>query len=288
MALVSFLDQFVGRLTRSGTILLSALLVGLTGIIDYFTGFELSFSIFYLIPIFIAAWYGPESLNIFIAALSAVVWYSVDINSGHHYSNPLFPLWNTGVRLGFFLVTGRFLVKLKSYLFIEKKLARTDALTGVLNSRAFTEELQHVLNLSRRHNHSFSLAYIDLDNFKTVNDTLGHNEGDRLLQIFAQTLNKTIRNSDYIARLGGDEFALLLPETDATEAQSLITRARKNLDSIVAKENWPVGASIGLVTFEQIPDSTDSAIRQADNLMYRVKKNGKNRVEALTIKNPGI
>ncbi len=288
MALVSFLDQFVGRLTRSGTILLSALLVGLTGIIDYFTGFELSFSIFYLIPIFIAAWYGPESLNIFIAALSAVVWYSVDINSGHHYSNPLFPLWNTGVRLGFFLVTGRLLVKLKSYLFIEKKLARTDALTGVLNSRAFTEELQHVLNLSRRHNHSFSLAYIDLDNFKTVNDTLGHNEGDRLLQIFAQTLNKTIRNSDYIARLGGDEFALLLPETDATEAQSLITRARKNLDSIVAKENWPVGASIGLVTFEQIPDSTDSAIRQADNLMYRVKKNGKNRVEALTIKNPGI
>jgi NtrC-family two-component system sensor histidine kinase KinB len=94
----------IGRLSRSSLILLGLVLVGLIGALDYLTGPELSFSIFYLIPIALAAWFGGSQAGIFVSAMSTLSWLAADLFAQHHYSNPLFPFWNSLVRLGFFLI----------------------------------------------------------------------------------------------------------------------------------------------------------------------------------------
>jgi diguanylate cyclase (GGDEF)-like protein len=122
------------------------------------------------------------------------------------------------------------------------------------------------------------MAYIDLDHFKLVNDTVGHTEGDRLLQVVAHALGSRLRATDLVARLGGDEFGVLLPNTDAEAApavlESLMASVRDAVDG-----SWDVGATIGAVTFERPPESVDLMVRVADELMYRGKRAGRGRVE---------
>jgi diguanylate cyclase (GGDEF)-like protein len=120
------------------------------------------------------------------------------------------------------------------------------------------------------------LAYIDLDNFKTVNDTYGHLIGDSLLRLVADTIRNNIRTTDVLARLGGDEFVVLLPETDFEQSEIVINKVQTQLLDEMKKNNWPVTFSIGAVTFLTPPESVDEMIKKADNLMYSAKKNGKN------------
>ena len=97
-----------------------------------------------------------------------------------------------------------------------------DPLTGALNSRAFTEQLQLEVDRAKRYDHPLSLAYIDLDNFKRVNDSRGHLEGDKVLRCVVTEMRKSVRANDVVGRLGGDEFALLMPETDVAAAHATI------------------------------------------------------------------
>lgn len=126
---------------------------------------------------------------------------------------------------------------------------------------------------------NFTLAYFDVDNFKQINDHFGHNTGDKLLIIIAQTIKKQIRETDTVARLGGDEFALILPETNYQAGQSILPRLQQKLNLAIAAYSPPISLSIGAVTFLSLPNSIDRLIDEADRLMYQVKKNGKNRLE---------
>ena len=144
-----------------------------------------------------------------------------------------------------------------------------------MNTRAFVEETGRVLNVAGRQGRPFSLLNMDVDNFKLVNDTRGHSEGDRVLAVVAGTLRASVRNYDAVARLGGDEFAVLLPETTAAEARAIFTQVRARLREVAARHDWPVSFSMGVVTFTQPPPSVDEAIRRADRVMYHVKNNGK-------------
>ena len=130
---------------------------------------------------------------------------------------------------------------------------------------------------SRRSNYTFTLAYIDLDNFKAVNDPHGHGVGDDLLRVVGQTLKTSSRESDTVARLGGDEFAILLPETDLGGAKLFLENLRARPKKGMRANRWPVTFSIGSITFSRSV-SVEEMIRRADELMYEVKQGNKDAI----------
>lgn len=160
----------------------------------------------------------------------------------------------------------------------EKDDARLDFLTRIANRRAFYEIASTEAARARRYQRPLTLIYIDLDNFKTVNDTLGHDVGDELLIEVAATLRSNLRTTDTVARLGGDEFALLLPETDQGAALLVINKVQEVLLESMRRRNWPVTFSIGLASFPVPPESVEEMVKQADAIMYSVKLKGKNSI----------
>ena len=153
-----------------------------------------------------------------------------------------------------------------------------DALTGLPNRKLFMQRLDHALDLARRRDECVAVAFVDLDGFKAVNDTHGHEAGDRLLANIGQRLAEALRGSDLIARVGGDEFcAIITGVADAAAARSI---AQRMLDSIAPAIDHPnVTASIGLSLFPDDATEPSILVRQADAAMYRVKSRGKNAVE---------
>ena len=159
---------------------------------------------------------------------------------------------------------------------VEVVAADTDNLTGLHNPRSFYVELANELLRSKRFKRIFSLAYMDVDNFKNINDSLGHSIGDELLVEVAKCLKSSLRATDTISRLGGDEFVCLLPETEDKDVKNLFSKVKKLLSERMQSHSWPVGFSVGVVTFETLPADVKQAISVADDLMYSVKKDNKN------------
>jgi diguanylate cyclase (GGDEF)-like protein len=166
----------------------------------------------------------------------------------------------------------------KQELEIERTYARIDYLTGITNSRAFKEMAKNEINRCARFGRPLTIAYIDIDNFKQVNDTLGHSHGDDLLQLVAKTIRDNTRSMDVVSRVGGDEFAILFPETNDENAKTAVNKLRNKLLYVIKNNNWPETFSFGVVRCYQ-PCDLDELIKKADNLMYSVKGSGKNRVE---------
>ncbi|MBT8097960.1 MAG: sensor domain-containing diguanylate cyclase [Woeseia sp.] len=167
---------------------------------------------------------------------------------------------------------------LESALEREKEISRTDPLTGAANRRLFSERLQREMDRSRRYKHPFSIAYLDLDHFKLVNDNMGHHAGDRLLATVVQTIQALCRSTDTVARVGGDEFAVLFPETDASAVRGAVDKFRAALLAEMRRNNWPVTFSIGVITCTTPPDDAQKLIGAADSLMYAVKESGRDAV----------
>ena len=277
MISISFDTIFSGRPVPQIAIL-SIVISLLIGVIDLITGFELSFSIFYIIPIAIASWYGGRKPGILLSFFSALTWIMADLVSGHIYSHKAIQFWNAGVRLSFFLIISLLLARIQTTLKILQEMADTDGLTALMNGRAFRESTTKLLDFCRRIKSPITLAYIDLDNFKHINDAYGHTEGDQVLQTVSASLAKSVRSTDIVGRLGGDEFAVVLPDTNKMQARTVITKMHLQLMKEISLHNWPISFSIGVINFTYPPSTADEAIRHVDNLMYRVKKEGKNHV----------
>jgi diguanylate cyclase (GGDEF)-like protein len=254
------------------------LLVVTFAAIDHTTGYEVSFSAFYLVPIALATWYGGLRQGSLISIVSAIAWLIVDTTAGHVYSRGFIPFWNTGVRFAFFIVTTKLLANLKGRLAKEQSMARFDGLTETMNGRGFREAAQVILRIAARYGRSTVIGYIDLDNFKGVNDSLGHSEGDRVLRTVGAVLLKSVRSADLVGRLGGDEFAVLLPETTSAGAVKMFENLHQRLLRETREHMWPLGFSIGVAVFRTAPASVDEALKRADALMYRVKNSGKNDI----------
>ena len=247
------------------------------GAIRYLTGPELALSLFYLIPISLTTWKVGRGAGIFISLTSAISWLLADLLMLHEFSNPILPFLNETFRLIVFLIITYTLFGLKTLLESQKALARTDSLTGIANRRAFFELAQIELQKARRFKHPISILYLDLDNFKNINDRFGHHTGDSLLCLVAENIKKSIRETDTIARFGGDEFVIMLSETKSS--YSVAVKIQKKLLKIVKDKKWPVTFSIGAVTFKHLPKSVDELIKKADSLMYSAKEKGKNMIQ---------
>lgn len=245
------------------------------GLIDYFITIDLALSVCYLLPIFIVTRDINKNAGIVLSIISAIIWGIAEYNAKSNLY-PLLILWNTSVRLITFLIIVFLVSSLNEAYEQEKILARTDDLTKTYNRRYFLEVFHLEIKRAIRYQHCLTLVYFDVDNFKLVNDSLGHHQGDELLCLIANLVRHSIRETDIFARLGGDEFAILLIETGYLEAELALKRIQQNLMQTVKKHDFPISFSIGAITFPQPPDSLDKMLEQVDHLMYQVKKQGKN------------
>jgi diguanylate cyclase (GGDEF)-like protein len=266
-----------GKLRPIG-ISLGFVLIGTVGILDFLTGYEVSFSLFYVIPISSVTWLVGRQSGLIASLISACVWFAADAATGHSYSGHLIPIWNTLIRLSFFVIVTLLLSALKTAMQREKELARTDNLTGAVNSRLFFQLAQMEIDRLQRYEHPLTLAYIDLDDFKAVNDRFGHATGDEALRTVVSCAKRVLRRTDVIARLGGDEFAVLLPETNGEAARLAIPKLQRSLTKEMRFNNWPITFSIGVLTCNASPGTPDELLRMADEAMYSAKREDKNAV----------
>ncbi len=269
---------FFEKRSRAFWVVTGVMLVIILGVIDFVTGYEINISLFYIIPIFIVIWFTDGQMGVVLSIASTLAWFVADYSAGLTYSNPSIYVWNAVLRLGFYLVVSRLGSTVKREYKLNQELARTDYLTGATSFRYFYELAKIELSRSQRYKRSFTLAYIDLDNFKAVNDHLGHSTGDRVLRAVSDAIRRQVRPTDILARMGGDEFALLMPETDEGAAKTVINRIHSSLVNEMLKNGWMVTFSVGVVTCLAPPKTVDDLVKMADGAMYAVKTDRKNGV----------
>ncbi len=254
-------------------------LVAIIGYIDFITGFEISISLFYLVPILIASWTNNIWGGIIVAVLAAATWQIVDYLAGETFSNPVIPYWNALARLAIFLTISVLSSSLHKAIEEEKVLSRTDFLTETANTRAFYEKANVSLSIARRSRQPITIMYVDIDNFKQINDKYGHHAGDEMLRKVGSVIIKNVRMSDTAARIGGDEFALLFPHTTYTAAERVTTKIMTILKREIVANHTRITFSVGVLTFyENFPKTVDEMINAADRVMYLVKESGKNGI----------
>jgi len=250
----------------------------LIGVIRYLTGPEFALSLFYILPIALATWYVGRWAGIAVSLTSAISWLIADLTMLTTFSSAVVPYLNETFRLAVFFMITFILAKLKSALDNHKALAGTDPLTAIPNRRAFYDLAEMELNKARRYQKPLSVLYVDIDNFKQINDRLGHHTGDALLCSVAKMMKSNLRAIDLMGRFGGDEFVILLAETGAGSVALVARKVKDKLSELMRNNKWPVTFSIGAVTFESLPESVEQLINAADLQMYNAKKNGKNRI----------
>lgn len=184
---------------------------------------------------------------------------------------------SVGPIVGLALALGFSLIAWRRGLRRERGLARTDELTGIENRRAFYELADREIRRAARYGKAFTVACFDIDDFKLVNDRYGHDAGDAVLRLAADTARKTIRASDAVARFGGDEFAILLHETTAAASETVIRKLQVAMSEAVQVNGMAMTVSLGAVTCLESPDDVHALLRSADELLYAAKRAGKNR-----------
>ncbi|WDD98253.1 GGDEF domain-containing protein [Thalassomonas actiniarum] len=243
----------------------------------YFNNISI-FEPLFLLPIVVLSWYGGRTAGLTLAALVVTFTFLINALSIEPLPLSLKSVIYISLRFIVYSVLAVLIINFRDAHNEESAMASTDNLTGILNSRGFSIELANEILRSIRYKHIFSLSYIDIDNFKEINDSIGHQEGDKLLIAVSKCLVSSLRKTDIVARLGGDEFAVIFPETGQPEVKRAFASASKTLEYQMLKKGWNVSFSVGIVTFEMLPMDIKEAIKIADDLMYTVKKNKKNDV----------
>jgi diguanylate cyclase (GGDEF)-like protein len=268
-------DLFSSRSSIT-VISVSLTLLALLGWFDYLTG-DYSLIIFYLIPVSLVAWFVNWPSGMLFCLLALVSRFIADeVSNSFALNNAALHYWNLFIEFLFLLIMSLLFSALRKNLDSEKSRANTDPLTGALNRRAFFDIAEYELNRSHRYEHATTIAYIDLDNFKSINDQLGHTVGDNLLVTVTKIISSNIRITDILSRFGGDEFVILLPETATDAAATFLAKIQHQLNQAMSAKNWPVSFSIGAITYPKAPPGVEEVIKKADMLMYEVKRRGKN------------
>lgn len=255
---------------------LNLLMVLVLFILSIFFGKTIFLEPFYIFPVTIVSWYGSRKSGLILATVLTLLLLSIRAIDAEFDS---LALLSYGLPcLISFSILAILITNFRNVHRIESAAAYTDTLTNINNSRCFYYELSNEMVRSLRYKHKLSLVYLDIDNFKSINDSRGHGEGDNLLIAVAKSLTESLRKTDIVARLGGDEFGCLLRETGQDEAKAAFSKATDLLKKRMKSGRWPVTFSVGLVTFETMPEDTKEAIRIADELMYSVKNSAKDNI----------
>jgi diguanylate cyclase (GGDEF)-like protein len=276
---VSSVLERLAHLPRPVVLLFALALIIAIASLDAATGPKLSLNVFYLLPVMLVAWVTASTAYGLIAVLATFLVGPLQayLDGFHVYSLPV-ALWNAGVRAAVFCVVLLLLAEVRRLIVRLQDQSHTDELTGVANRRAFALAAATEIERSLRYRHVLSLAYLDMDGFKAVNDRCGHAAGDRVLVALAAAVRATARSVDTVARLGGDEFAVLMPETDAA-ALPLAERLREVCSRASGSGASHITCSVGVVTFERAPRDVQELLGSADALMYEAKAAGGDTVQ---------
>jgi len=271
------------KATATGALFASIAMLLAIALIDYLIGYEIPIMVVYLVPVFVATWNVGRTQGMVLAVASAVLSVGGDVLAGAQYRNSMIPatmlvLWSV-----LFVVFVLVLTELKRALEREQELARLDALTTINNRRHFEELAAAELNRAKRNGRPLTVAYLDVDNFKQVNDQLGHGAGDTLLQAVAGTMQHRLRITDTLGRMGGDEFAICLPETGAAAARTVLDDLRHQVVAALPENTRFVTISIGAVTFIKPPMTVQELLRRADEMLYEAKRDGKDQLKVETV-----
>ncbi len=269
---------FLTHMKKRTIVLLSLFWVAGVAAIDVFVPNTIPIMVFYLPPVALVCWAINLRTSIMLSLICSVLWILDEafapsvVDDGIMY-------WVSGVHLTFFVVVTTVLSRLRRAHDRAQQEALTDYLTELPNGRAFTGACEREIANHQRSNLPLTIALIDCDSFKNVNDTMGHVEGDRVLRTLSQSMREGLRSCDTLARLGGDEFGLLLPRTTQAEAEIVVRRLQEMADQAMKDNIWPVSLSIGVVSYDVPPATVTIAIRRADERMYATKRAGKNAIQ---------
>ena len=258
--------------------LLGFLLVILVLILDHSLWWEINFAPGYLLPIIFVTWFLGRKIGFVTAIVCGFLRFATIIFEGNFYPSLIYHVSNVAIRLFFFLTIVYIISELKNSLEREKYFGRIDYLTGLANKRQFDEIANTEIQRALRYKHSFTVAYMDIDYFKMVNDRFGHHTGNILLCAVTKIIKKNIRKIDLAARIGGDEFVILMPETGRKSAEVVINRMQKSLVDLMQEKKWPTTFSFGVVTVNHPPNSINEILKIADKLMYFSKSKGISKV----------
>ncbi len=265
--------------SQAASILAALSVLSLIGVVDLYTGAEISLDALYLIPVALAGWFAGAGAAIAFSLAGAVLWFAADTGFRPESALEYTPYWNALMRLAILLTVTALLAAVKAEVERERESPRTDYLTKTANKQSFIVKAELEIQRSHRYKHPFTLVYLDVDNLRFVNQRMGHSAGDTLLQEIAYTLKQKTRATDLIGRLGGDEFALLLPETQAEAARIVVQRLQRHLLDTAEKNEWPVSFSFGVATFARSPETAAEMLRKGDALVSAAKQTGKNCVK---------
>lgn len=250
----------------------------LIGWLNAVTSVDLRLYPLYFLPLVWVAWRCSVELTMMMSVMVSLIWALSMYAGGREYAAVWIWGFNVVTQAIAFVVVGYLVNQLRAALLREMLLSRTDSLTGLSNSRAFYEQADAMLALCRRRGWPVSVAFLDLDHFKRINDVYGHARGDQLLRHVADVLTINLRDSDLKARIGGDEFVLLLPDTDRAGAEQVLLKLLQGFGQSAHLVDTHVTPSIGVVCAMDAPSDLEIMIRAADDLMYDVKAGGRNAI----------
>jgi diguanylate cyclase (GGDEF)-like protein len=259
----------------------SAILLMVVYLVNDLTPAQIKLALLYLVPIVLVTWYEDAwwGAAFTLVAMALRLLVEVQQQPGMTVKISLVNQLSFAAVAAIAMAAFRHLRRSQDQL---ARLATHDQLTGVLNPRAFADRLAQELERTRRYPRPLALLYLDLDDFKAVNDSHGHQTGDAVLRLVADAMRASVRQADVVGRLGGDEFALLMPETDAALADAAAARLAASLRKMF--QGTPtITASIGVVACQGATASTDDLLRRADQAMYAAKRAGKDRVVQVAI-----
>ncbi len=248
------------------------------GVVDGLSGPHVGFALFYALAIMGVTFHAGWVAGTIVAIIAAGVGLSSRLLLAPDDVSSAAALWNLGNEVAVFVVLVLVIHQLRAMFDKLASQSRTDLLTGALNTRGVLEAFERERSRARRNASPLTIAFIDLDNMKRVNDDLGHAEGDEMLRVLASSVTSSIREFDVFGRVGGDEFALILPDTDEQEALKAIQRLRSVVNRRTHSRSPYISVSVGVVTFRRDPPEAADALRAADSLMYVAKRAGGNRV----------
>jgi diguanylate cyclase (GGDEF)-like protein len=284
---LSFAATRFTRLPRPAIVAVGLVLITAIAYFDYLTGPRILLNIFYLLPVMLVAWAcGSSACGLIVAVGTFLVGPLEAMVTGFNSVSLPVAIWNGAVRLSVFCIVLFLMAKVRTLMSKLEEQALVDELTGLANLRALRETGATEIERSRRFNHPLSLAYLDIDDFKAVNDRVGHAAGDRVLVALASVARATMRSIDTVVRVGGDEFVILMPETGDETALPLADRLRAAFSRAVKVEGVPITCSIGLASFRRSPASVDEMLATADELMYEAKADGGDAVRAVEVTSP--
>lgn len=259
------------------SVCVSALL--LLSVLRIETDAEFAFASFALLPVLVIAWMEGQRSGLVVALLAAAIWTVGGIVAGRQFSAPWIPWVNAITRIATYSLVAILAAQVRWHLDQEREQAAQDPLTGLENRRRFLEAGAAEVERLKRYGHPLAVIFLDLDDFKQLNDAMGHAAGDMALRATACALLGSLRSCDHVARLGGDEFAVLLPEIGYDAA---VETGRKISIAVNGSLRGfpPVRGSIGVAWFRDADRLFPEMLQAADGLMYEVKANGRDAVRS--------